>query len=312
VLGSETRCRKGDGDRGFVLVAVLLVALVLILVAVTFTHGVRSRVRTVASSVGSAQAEALADAGVHLALLELEGARRPREPRFAVGGAAAACAAPGGAGVIAVQVQDEAGKINLNSNNEGLLLALLVGLGAPVEEARPMVQRILDFRDGDSQRRPDGAEAEDYAAVSAAPPKNRPFDAVEELEQVLNVPAELVLRARPFLTVNSDADGFDPRQSPPGLREVIAKGAVLMSDTGFAQPSGAMGQLEGIPRSFVSGSEMRAVTILATGQTPSGARFTRQAVLEAPLNGRGGFTIRRWLQSSTSVPAQYGGDMPQC
>ncbi|HEX2840997.1 hypothetical protein [Hyphomicrobium sp.] len=299
-------------DQGFVLVAVLLVALVLILVAVTFTYGVRSRVKSIASAVDSAEAEALADAGVQLAVMDLQARRSgsSQTSRFAAGSAAVVCAAPSQAGVIAIEVRDEAGKIDLNTNNEALLLALVVGLGTPIEKARPIVSRILDFRDGDSQARPDGAEAEDYAG--RAPPKNRPFDAVEEIEQVLAIPPKLVLEMRPFLTVNSGAEGFDPLQAPPGLRDVIVRGAALTSETGFASSSAAMGQWEGIPTSFVSRSEGRAVSVLATGAARGGGRFTRWAILEAPQAGRGDFTIRRWMQAPSSVAADYNGEKPPC
>lgn len=311
--GTEGTATAGN-DRGFVLVAVLLVALVLILVAVTFTYGVRSRVKSIAGAVESAEAETLADAGVQLAVLDLQARRSGQSPvsRFEVGGAAVVCAAPNEAGVIAIQVRDEAGKIDLNTNNEALLLALVVGLGTPIEKARPIVSRILDFRDGDGQARSDGAEAEDYAAADRAPPKNRPFDAVEEIEQVIGMPPNLVLEMRPFLTVNSGAEGFDPLQAPRGLREAIVRGAAVTSETGVASSSAAMDQWEGIPTSFVSRSEGRAVSVLATGAAPGGGRFTRWAILEAPQGGRGDYTIRRWTQAPLSVRTDYEGEKPPC
>ncbi len=314
VLEPETSIRKRDGERGFVLVAVLLVALLLTLVAVTFTVGVRSRVKTVASKVGSAQAEALADAGVQLAVLDLRARRsgRSQVSRFEVGGAAVVCGAPEDAGVIAIEIRDEGGKIDLNTNNQGLLLALIAGLGTPLETAKPIVQRILDYRDGDGQARSSGAEAESYAAAGAPPPKNRPFDTVEEIEQVLGMPAGLVSGMRPFVTVNSGADGFDPNHAPPGLREIIVKGALLTSETGFSSPSAAMGQLDGIPLAFVARSERRAVSVLATGEARQGARFTRQAILELPQGGQGDYTIRRWLQAQSAVAARYDGAKPPC
>ncbi len=301
-------------DRGFVLVAVLLVALVLILVAVTFTYGVRSRVKSIAGAVDSAEAEALADAGVQLAVLDLQARRLGgnQASRFEVGGAAVVCAAPQEAGVIAIEVRDEAGKIDLNTNNEALLLALVVGLGTPIEKANLIVSRILDFRDGDSQARSDGAEAEDYAAADRAPPKNRPFDAVEEIEQVLGITAELLLGMRQFLTVHSGVEGFDPLQAPPGLRDVIIRGAALTSETGVASPSASMGQWEGIPLSFVSRSEGRAISVLATGAAQGGGRFTRRAILEASRDGRADYTIRRWMQAPVSVTADYNGEKPPC
>src|SRR5262245_36037154 len=105
---------QGDArDRGFILIVVISALGILALVAASFAQITSTHVRTAASAVQSAGAEALADAGVHLAILDLVagqigGASRQR---FARDGTALACEADGG-GVLVIWVQDEAGKVD--------------------------------------------------------------------------------------------------------------------------------------------------------------------------------------------------------
>ncbi|MET0653448.1 MAG: hypothetical protein ABWY63_13120, partial [Hyphomicrobiaceae bacterium] len=106
-------------ERGFILIVVISALGVLALVAASFAQITSSHVRAAASAVQSAGAEALADAGVQLAILDLvagqpaDAARR----RFAQDGSAHACEADGG-GVLVISVQDEAGKVDVNTADE--------------------------------------------------------------------------------------------------------------------------------------------------------------------------------------------------
>ena len=107
-------------------------------------------------------------------------------------------------GRVLVTVEDEAGKVDLNSASEPLLRALLAGAGATPVEVDRITAAILDYRDADNLRRPDGAEADEYRLAGRQNgPKNAPFDSIFELGQVLGVDAALAhqsatVRDRPF------------------------------------------------------------------------------------------------------------------
>ena len=134
--------------------------------------------RTAASAVQSAGAEALADAGVQLAILDLV-AGQPAGWRRA----AALCARRHGAtharptegGVLVISVQDEAGKVDVNAADERLLRALFAALAIPASaaaaDALPRFPRCRM-----ATRRPQGAERADYQSAGRPQgPKNAPL-----------------------------------------------------------------------------------------------------------------------------------------
>ncbi len=110
------------GRRGLALVVVLWVLVLLSLIAASFTRATRTEVNVTRNLVDNAKAEALAEAGVYLAILALldpDPAQRPRPDgtpwKVAFGGAE-----------ITVSVQDEGGKIDLNHAPDELLRGLLL------------------------------------------------------------------------------------------------------------------------------------------------------------------------------------------
>lgn len=85
-------------------------------------------------------------------------------------------------GFYRVDIQDESGKINLNTVSAEQMRALAQAIGIPAEEADVIVDSILDWRDSDRLFRMNGAEDDYYQALD--PPyktKNARFDTVEEL-----------------------------------------------------------------------------------------------------------------------------------
>jgi general secretion pathway protein K len=297
-------------DRGFVLLAVLLVSLILIATAAALTHSVRGRIALSAAVSRAAEAEALADAGFSIAMLDIEDSRRSPigERRFPVGGVPVSCAAPNGAGTITIAVNDEAGKINLNSRNEPLLLAFLNGLDIEDGGAELLLARLLDYRDADDVTRGGAPEATFASLGPGASLKNRPFDVIEELAQVPGFPNAIFDRVRPYLTVYSDLDGFDVARAPPGLREIVSRGALR---SGISEFSGSRSE-EGIPRQFMARSTQRALTIVATATLPSGVRFTREAVVKISMSGDDAYVVRRWRQAPFAIDPPADTVVPPC
>jgi type II secretory pathway component PulK len=81
---------------------------------------------------------------------------------------------------------------------------LFGSLGIEKDKAQSLADAIADFRDGDNLRRLRGAEAADYRDAGLAwGPKNAPFQAVEELQQVFGVTPELYRRVIPYLSIFS-------------------------------------------------------------------------------------------------------------
>jgi general secretion pathway protein K len=90
------------------------------------------------------------------------------------------------AGLARVTVERERGRIDLNTADERLVLALFASNGWKQPQAREMAARIADWTDADDEPREYGAEVADYfAAGRPYGPRNGPFESVEELRQVL-------------------------------------------------------------------------------------------------------------------------------
>jgi general secretion pathway protein K len=203
-----------------------------------------------------------------------------------------------------IVVEDEAGKVDLNAASERLLTNLLRGLGATPREAAALADRILDFRDADDERSPLGAERSDYAAAGLTyGPKNAAFEAVEELDQVLNIPPGWLARLRPFVTVYSGQSGVDSTVAPIELL-----GALRGSTEPLATATPGLRRQEQfrlsmpVPPEFAILSQRRAFTVRSEATTVQGATFVREAVVEIRTTPTSAHVLRRWRRGE-AIPA---------
>jgi general secretion pathway protein K len=236
--------RGARGQRGLALVVVLWVLVLLSLIAASFTYTTRTEVNLTRNLIEAAKAEALADAGINRAILGLmdpdEATRWKADGRvyiFRLGGegdeadAGANEVGPEGSEV-RITIQDEIGKIDLNRAQDELLQSLFELAGLDPDEAAALVDAIVDFRDPDDLVRLNGAEDKDYAAAGLPwGAKDAPFEAVEELEQVLGMNLEIYRRVKPALSVFARRPGFNPHFAPaevllalPGIEEQDVSG----------------------------------------------------------------------------------------
>src|SRR5207248_8576431 len=82
-----------------------------------------------------------------------------------------------------VTAVDESSKIDLNYASDALLRSLMTSVGGLDDQAAShVVDAILDWRDPDDAKRPNGAEADDYRAAGLKyGPSNAPVETVGEL-----------------------------------------------------------------------------------------------------------------------------------
>jgi general secretion pathway protein K len=286
-MGSYDEGDRTPDDAGFALIVVVWALGLLALLATAFLLTTRSHVKVVSNSVANARAEAMADAGVMLAVDDLLISRqlRARERRFPVDGRAIACLAEDGHR-LSVSVADEAGKIDLNFASETLLKALLVGLGHSEEDATLFADRIADYRDPDNDKRPRGAEAHEYKAASlGSGPKNAPFDAIEEVGQVLGLPGDVARALGPLVTVHSGQTGIDATVAAKPLIDMLSR------KTGR------------LPAEFASTSRQRTFTVRAEavmpGTGPASGGFVREAIVEIRPGRTSTWTFKRWHRATT-------------
>ncbi len=301
---------KPPADKGFILIVVLWAAVLLALLAAGFSASVRNHVRSMASAMERTRAEAFADAGINLALLDLVSARRDTtyESRFSGSQRSALCRA-GTDALLTIRIEDEAGKVNINLANARLLMALFIGLGGSQEQAADYAGRVLDFRDGDSQARARGAELSEYiAAGQTMGPKNAPFGTVDELDQVLGLPAEVTAQIKPFATVVSGMAGVDASKLQPALLALLIAGARETSAAGF--------DATGLPAEFSERSSQGAYTISATARMASGIQYVSKSIVAFPVRSELGYVLKQWRHGSVddtdALLAAGSAEPPPC
>jgi general secretion pathway protein K len=281
-------------QRGVALLLVLWLLVLLSVVALSFSNTARTQALLARNLHDNSQARWLADGGVRLAVRRLWLADEDSGP--AVNGQAGACRI--GPAALAVAIQNVSGLIDLNLASPPVLENLFAAAGVDVNEARRLAAATSDFRDPDSRVRPDGAEAEDYAAAGLPyGPKNNLFQAVEELEQVLGMPSWLASRLRTALTVHSGRPQADPRLAPPLVRQTY--GWSPESAPALAGPLPPRGE--------------SIFNVTVTARTGSGAWFTRDAVLAVTGGPYPAYRVLRWGRPQTrEITLPDTEELPSC
>jgi general secretion pathway protein K len=204
---------------GFALLAVIWGVGVISLLVVSFMSSGRLRLQAAHNIASATQASLIAEGVVNLVILALlaerDQAATQAESAVAVyNGEPRYCVFEGAA--IAVGVEDESGKIDINAAPPELLKATLTGFGLDMRAADAIATAIVVFRSA-----PTGPVGVPRAGTEAGdkpfPPKHALFQTVMELDQVNGVDASLFRDLIPFLTVHSHSPGVDARAAPPAL-----------------------------------------------------------------------------------------------
>jgi general secretion pathway protein K len=319
--------RRTDG--GFTFLVVVWGLSILIVLSLVFGASISTYLKTTRNAIDNARAEALADGGTQLTVLDLSAwrAHLERQPRFPRDGRPTGCSL-GGGDWLRIAVEDEIGKVDLNTADERLIGAALIAAGVSDDDAPGDAQRILDYRDSDDIRRPSGAEAQDYAAAGRAGPKNQPFDAIEEVEQVLGIPAGLADALRPYATVYSGERGVDARFARERLLAALSDhgdlGTLAAGDSGvgsdasrtdFAQMTAGLSQAAARTPGVIMAAGGRAFRVLAEARTAQGAIFVRESIVEFVADRPDAFVFRRWRKASApqdGSQAMAPSDLPPC
>jgi len=322
-------------QRGIALLIVLWGLVLLAVIAAAFTAETRTEINLTRNLIDSAKAESAADSGVYRAIMALFAQRYEEVPGTDIGetlarvepltdliprtGTGGRLALPTtnsgprqieerwrtdgtlyqwrfGDHVVHISIQDEGGKIDLNTGKDELLRGLFVSVGLDEQQADIMVNRINDFRDPDGLHRLSGAEDEDYEHAGLPyRAKDAPFEAVEELQRVLGMTYEVYKRVLPALTVHSRKEGIDHRSAP---REVLLALPGVDADNVehmLEIRSGGLGE----PRvlwleQYQSRSRHIVYAIRAEARGKNGSVFVRE-VLAMPIRGRRpSFTFLAW------------------
>jgi general secretion pathway protein K len=193
----NTACSLAARENGVVLIALLWIFIALSAIALSFARESRVEVTAALNTESLDKAYYIARAGISETIYRLVYQRfstRPRQPGLEneptpleLG----RITGEFGGGRYQVNIQDESGKINLNTVSEQQLRALVLATGIPPNDADSITDSIMDWRDPDDAHRMNGAEDEYYQALD--PPyssKDGRIDTTEELLLVRGVTPE--------------------------------------------------------------------------------------------------------------------------
>ena len=211
--------RVKHGQLGVALVLALWLLTLLTILAAGYGYAMRTETKLAIHGVELTKARAIAEAGVWLALADLL-KPEPERQRLTDG---TLYQLDFGEGRIRLRVQDEAGRIDLNSAHDILLRALLEKAAEPGEDVGYLLNAILDWRDPDSQRRNPGAEDSDYAHAGYGA-KDAPFNSIEELRLVAGMTDDIYTRIYPALTLQSGQSGIHPLAAPRAVLTALPGG----------------------------------------------------------------------------------------
>ncbi len=208
-------CRPAE-QAGVALVGVLWLLALLSLIGLNLSTSSRIELQLTANLKAAAAAAHAADAGINWAQWSL---MQANTAGWLADGSARSLELDGLQ--IKVALFDEQGKIDLNEAGGELLRGLFLAVELSDEEALALSEAILDWRDEDDERRPQGAEVDEYLAAGLKPPANRPFERLDELRRVLGMSPALYARVAPALTLLSNKAEVNPLMAPPLVLQAL-------------------------------------------------------------------------------------------
>jgi general secretion pathway protein K len=286
------------------------VTILIAVIASSFIVERRTETLIVRNSVSMARAEAIADAGVQRAIYEMY--RNDNQPdAWKRDGTVHAWSLDGVP--VKVEIRDESAKIDINTAADPLLRGMLASVGLADDEVSRLADAILDWRDPDSMRRPNGAEEAEYKAAGLPyKPANAPFQAIEELQLVLGMRPEIYRRIAPMITVFSRQPGVNV---PLASRDVLLAIPGLTSDivdNYIAQREAARAANQPLPNLPQAAAYFSSYTMVASVRSEArledGTVFAREAVALLRPVPRKVVTFVAWRESTAAPENEQPAD----
>ena len=288
--------RRSEG--GAALVLVLWVITLLSVIAGNFAFSMRGEAQISRNLLAAAQARALADAGAQRAWFELLKLSTDIR-RWRANGLVYETTLDGA--VLHVVIQNEAGKIDLNTASDALLQGLFRSAGLDEEQSVALLDAVLDWRDADNLRRLHGAEESEYrSAGKSYVPTNAPFETIDELMRVMGMTPELYRKLAPALTVYSRQPGVSTAVAPrevllaiPGANPEMVEQYLLLRESllateqqipEFAGAGAFSSPVMGVPTYFVR----------SEAKMTDGTEFVRQVVARVAHDPKRPVTVLAW------------------
>ncbi len=300
-LRRSRACRQ----RGIALVLTLWITVLLTAIAAGFAYSMRTEALAAGNAIGGAKVRAAADGAVERAVFELT---RPRLPGAWLPDGTPHAWDDDGTRIV-VRSTDETAKIDLNAANELLLRGLFTNVGgADPDTAARIVDAMLDWRDPDDLRRPNGAEAPDYVAAGAkVVPANAPFETVGEVSRVMGMTPSIYARIADSVTVYSRQRGINPATASRDVLLALPNVDAAAVDAYVATREQALAS--GAPPSPFPGASgmtsgaVQVWRVRAEASLPDGVTFVREAVVRPSPDPARPLVVLAWIEGASAPVA---------
>jgi general secretion pathway protein K len=297
---------EDENRRGFALLLVIWILALLAVLAAGVAADSQSESKIARNRVELAHARDLAEAGIALAIVGLT--VPDMTLRWPADGSTRTVAYDGGS--VAVTIQDESGKIDINQAPLELIAGLFDTLSPETKESREIVMNALALQRqtaADQARATPGARGFDLPrrrrTVSLA---DAAFANIAELLQLPGMSRSVFERIRPFVTVYGQNPTVNPLTAP---REVLAalpgvdglsidSYLIARQAQGSVQPTSALPSLGATAAKYISIADLNAVTIIAQSKTETGLGFSREATVSFDSTAALPFKFLEWRQSA--------------
>jgi len=289
-------------QQGIALVLTLWLTVLLTAIAGGFAYSMRTEALAAGNAIGVAKVRAAADGAVERAVWELARARLP--------GAWLPNGAPhawkDGEIELTVRATDETAKIDLNAAGEILLRGLFTNVGgADPDVAVRLVDAVIDWRDPDDFRRPNGAESADYVAAGVKTrPANAPFETIGEVSRVLGMTPAIYSRIVGSITVYSRQAGINPLTASREVLLALPNADPAIVDAYVATREEALANnLPAPPFTGAAGMTAGAIQtwrIRAEARLPDGVTFVREAVARPSPDPARPLVVLAWLEGASA------------
>jgi general secretion pathway protein K len=219
--GSSGRCPR---QRGIALVMVLWMVVLLTIVAASFATHSRVETRMAGNLVEQQKVSMMVKTGLSRALLELMAGNS--DQRWGANGEVHELQLAGGK--VRIAIRNAAGLVDLNQASRDVLNNLFALIDEKPEVREQLVDTLNDWRDGDHQRRLNGAEDDDYQRAGLDfGTADRDLESVDELSYVMGFNRDAVERLVPYVTVYSGQSQVDNNYAAQDLIDILQGDRVL-------------------------------------------------------------------------------------
>lgn len=268
---ARTMTTRDFSQRGFALVAVIWSLGLIVLLGTAVIVGAKYRSRIATADTTASRIAVAAESSINLAIAAL----LLQEPKLKF---PLRCNLPGGEEAI-ITVEEEIGKVDLNTASSAVLERLFVGLTRDKALGSRIAANILATREPKrDQTLEPGAARSGQRENQTTPPLR--FSSVTELDRIGDMSPHLFRRALAFATVRSGRAEPERQAMSPLLAQVLGFDAAASMQRQPALPGN--------------------LTIRADVSATDGTRYVREALISAGTQPNQAFVVREWRRGYTN------------